>query len=496
MRSLPLLILAIILSLFAHAQTCTPAGDETSYGTSNTWIGYIYDNQDFTNYSGYVNEGTSTNPNFDESFGGDNVSYPTNGCSIYTETFSARYKLIKSFTAGQYQFTVGADDGYRLSIDGGATWIIDRWGDQSYGYTTYATTLGGTYNIVLEYYENGGGNRVSFSVDTLCLGTEDQSIYGTGDVWKGYIYNGTNFNNYAGLVTEGLPGNPNFDESFGGDYTFYNTSACGVLTEQFSARYRLQKTFASGDYIFTAGGDDGYRLSMDGGNTWLINSWADQGYATSMASATLNGTYDMVLEYYENAGGNRLSFNITGSLLPVKLLGFDGKTDNKNISLSWKVSSEINADYYQVEKSADGIAFTVLGKVFATASTSAGKTYGYPDASPFSGINFYRLRMVDKDGKYSYSPVIKIIFTEKKSVSIFPSVIDNGSVYISTSAELKNGLVELFDMTGKKLQQIRLAMLATGQVTALPLINIRSGTYALILKSGADLKAKQIIIVK
>ena len=294
---------AIFLTITAaYTPACTALGDQVSYGTSNTWIEYLYDNLDFTSYMGYVNEGTPGNPNFDESFGGDNVNYNTNGCAVYTETFSARYKLTKTFAAGNYQFTVGADDGYRLSLDGGTTWVINNWNDQSYTITSYTTSLNGTYNLVIEYYENGGGNRISFNVQTACLGSEDQSIYGTGNIWNGYIYDRTNFNQYNGMVNEGSAAGPNFDENFGGDNVIYATSACGVQTETFSARYRLQKTMPNGNYIFTVGGDDGYRLSLDGGSTWVINQWNDQSYMSATYSTTLNGTYNIVLEYFENGG--------------------------------------------------------------------------------------------------------------------------------------------------------------------------------------------------
>ncbi|MEP7278979.1 MAG: PA14 domain-containing protein [Bacteroidota bacterium] len=479
------------------AQPCTPAGDETAYGNSNVWIGYIYDNQDFTAYSGFVTEGNAGSPNFDQNFSGDYVNYATSNCNVYTETFSARYRLSKTFTAGQYQFVVGADDGYRLSLDGGATWIINHWNDQAYTYTTYATTLNGTYDMVLEYYENGGGNRVSFSVATLCSGTEDESIYGSGDVWRGYIYTGTNFNNYSGLVTEGIAGNPNFDESFGGDNTFYNTSACGITTEQFSARYRLQKTFLPGTYIFTAGGDDGYRLSIDGGITWVIDNWGDHGYAVSGYTATLGGTYDMVLEYYENGGGNRVSFGISGSLLPVTLLNFEGKAGTGSIGLNWQVSSEINNDYYLIEKSSNGLSFTALGKVYALTGTPNHSTYHYTDPRPLNGTNYYRLRMTDRDGKYSYSPIIKIEYNTKQTIRIYPAVVENSPVYLTSTTELPNGRVNLFDMTGKKLQEIRLpALLLAGQTLVLPLKVIRSGSYVLVCQAGDVITHRQVIIFR
>ena len=484
---------------FAHPQGCTPAGDQTSYGTSNIWIGYVYDNIDFTNYSSYVNEGTAGSANFDESFGGDYVNYPTNGCSVYTETFSVRYKLTKNFTAGQYQFTVGGDDGFRLSIDGGATWLINRWNDQSYTITSYALTLSGTYNMVLEYYENGGGNRVSFAVAAVCTGAENQTIYGSGDVWKGYIYMGTNFNIYSGLVTEGISGNLNFDENFGGDYVYYNTSACPVLTEQFSARYRLQKTLSGSTYVFTVGGDDGYRLSLDGGSTWVINNWTDHGYGITTYTAALSGTYNMVLEYYENGGQNRVSFSLSSSLLPVTLQNFDGQIAGQNINLRWKVSNQLNTAYYQVERSANGIDFTALARINAGGDVSSGltKSYSYTDASPANGISYYRLQIADKDGKYNYSPVIKLAFTQQKGVLVFPSVADHSAIYLKPSDELRNAVVEVFEMTGKKLQQIKLQSIIPAQQTVtVPLLSSYKGSYIIICKSGAAIKAKQIIIIR
>src|SRR5580692_6927665 len=114
-----MIILFLLFFLLSYgllsAQACsTAAGDQTTYGTNNVWIGYVYTGQNFNNYQGYVNEGASSSPNFDEGFGGGGVTYNTNGCSITTTNFSVRYKLQQSFT-GNFTITVGGDDGYRLS---------------------------------------------------------------------------------------------------------------------------------------------------------------------------------------------------------------------------------------------------------------------------------------------------------------------------------------------------------------------------------------------
>ncbi len=498
MKKILALTIALLAIHFLHAQACTPAGDETTYGTSDTWIGYVYDNMDFTNYSGFVNEGTTGNPNFDESFGGDYVNYTTNGCPVLTETFSVRYKLTKTFLPGTYQFIVGADDGYRLSLDGGTTWVINKWVDQGYAFTVANVTLNGTYNMVLEYYENGGGNRISFSVANACAPTDDQTIYGTGDVWRGYIYQGTNFDAYSGYVTEGTSGNPNFNESFGGDNVLYNTSSCVIATEGFSARYRLQKTFVAHNYSITVGGDDGYRLSLDGGATWVINNWGDHSYATTTYNAPLSGTYDMVLEYYENGGGNEVSFNaVINSTLPVQLISFEGRAIDKSIILNWKVASELNTDVYQIERSANGTDFSPIGKTDASAAIVADKTYTYTDASPLNGINYYRLRMVDKDGKFSFSPVIKILSDDKKGVSIFPTLVSNAAIYLKTSSALNNAVIDVYEMNGKQVKQIKLpSLVSTGQTISLQVPGLSGGSYVLICKTSAEIKSKQIILVQ
>src|ERR1700744_718368 len=173
-----------------NAQACSTAqGDQTTYGTNNVWRGYVYKGQTLASnqYQGYVTEGTSSSPNFNETFGGGST-YNTNGCSITTTNFSVRYKLSQNFASGSYTIVVGGDDGFRLSLDGGSTWAINMWQDQSYVTSTITVNLSGVTNMVLEYYQNGGANQVSFNIVKNCTGTGNPSVYGTNGIWMGYLY--------------------------------------------------------------------------------------------------------------------------------------------------------------------------------------------------------------------------------------------------------------------------------------------------------------------
>ena len=136
-------------------------GNQTSYGT-NEWIGYVYstngaDPPVTQNYLGYVKEPLV----FDRDSGTGNFGGTTTQlCTIPNNNFFVRYKSTIN-TVGKYVITVGGDAGYRFSIDGGTTWIIDQYSDHSYSTSSATVCLNGITNLVLEYFETGGQSRIS-----------------------------------------------------------------------------------------------------------------------------------------------------------------------------------------------------------------------------------------------------------------------------------------------------------------------------------------------
>ncbi len=496
----------------------TSAGDQTTYGSGATpWIGYVYDgvNNFSTNYLGFVTEPLAAS--FDESFTCGACTISINGCSLFTDTFSVRFKSQQTLPCGNYQFTIGGDDGVRLSIDGGSTFLINDYSDHSYRTATATTYLpAGTYNFVLEYYENSGGNRVTFastitsngiggqigSSQTLCnsgaidpaaftnitsaafctgvltyqwqdspdnttftnisgatsatydipsgfpapatryyrrsatngVTTEysntvtvtstvvsgDEVTYGSGS-WIGYAYDGVN--NYSSVNYQGSFTEPAiFDESFCGDNCDFAIAGCPLNTQTFTVRFKMRITLANAGYTFTIGADDGVRLSIDGGSTYLLNDYSDHGYRTVASGVTnLNGTYDFVLEFYENGGGNRVSFSYVASALPVTLSDFKGRQfDNYNL-LEWTTASEKNNQGFYIERSLDAGKFESIGWIPGNGTTLVKQSYSFKDEQPQVGINYYRLNQQDFDLKQEYSNVISVTSSSEPQFNLYPN---------------------------------------------------------------------------
>ncbi|WP_198666760.1 M43 family zinc metalloprotease [Taibaiella helva] len=106
-------------------------------------------------------------------------------------------------------------------------------------------------------------------------------------------------------------------------------------------------------------------------------------------------------------------------VLPVRLKSFTAKTVQTQVHLQWEAGEEIAFSHYEVERSNDGSAFTTIGHTTAKGSHTL---YYFEDRFPLAATNYYRLKMVDRDGRYAYSPVRTALFPSPASTfAIFPN---------------------------------------------------------------------------
>ena len=118
-----------------------------------------------------------------------------------------------------------------------------------------------------------------------------------------------------------------------------------------------------------------------------------------------------------NAEGRMFSLNFNPDLIdnfdnpdafPVEWLGFNARLNANRVELEWSTAIEVNNDYFEVERSIDGMVFESLGKVKGAGFSSEQKDYHYIDQRPAIGPNFYRIKQVDFDGNLSYSSTVEL----------------------------------------------------------------------------------------
>jgi hypothetical protein len=174
----------------------------------------------------------------------------------------------------------------------------------------------------------------------------------------------------------------------------------------------------------------------------------------------------------------------SGNPLPVQWLDFSGTARNGHNYLGWRTAQEKNNDYFQVERSRDGLTFQIIGKVPSSAvngNSSNELAYSYIDKDVPAGASYYRLKQVDKDKRFSYSKVIRL---EHDVTGQFLSVSPNpthGKVYLSIPRAGKASQAQVTDITGKYLKTVQL----TSATTEIDLSGWASGVYFIKYTDGS-----------
>lgn len=135
-------------------------------------------------------------------------------------------------------------------------------------------------------------------------------------------------------------------------------------------------------------------------------------------------------------------------LLPVTLLSFTANNSNAAVSLKWNVAAESNFKQYEIERSTDAVHFNAIGTVSAQNKSS----YSFLDnKTPVVNTVFYRLKLIDIDGRYSYSNIVPIRLSLKSAVIIFPNPAKNEITVSLKKGLAENGRLKITDVTGKEL---------------------------------------------
>ncbi len=216
--------------------------------------------------------------------------------------------------------------------------------------------------------------------------------------------------------------------------------------------------------------------------------------------STINGNISSipnVNSINDNFGGC-LSAPMATSTLPVSLLSFQATLRDKNATLGWTTTNHFNFSHFIIEKSTDARSFTEAAVLFADAATSNAETnYKYKDnlQSCTAKIVYYRLKMVDVDGSFTYSETRMVRLTSEEAkvlISTFPNPATNEvRVMIPTEWQEKAVTYEIFNSTGILMQRYQNKRAA--QVQQMNVQQLNSGNYLLKVSTGANSSTSKFI---
>jgi hypothetical protein len=195
-------------------------------------------------------------------------------------------------------------------------------------------------------------------------------------------------------------------------------------------------------------------------------------YAFELVVTNTCGVFkDTVNLFFSNAGS-----------LPVKLLRFSAnkKNENKDI-LTWQVAEEIDMKHYEVEISGNGFDFKTAGTVAISNSSSSNKTYDFISNVTFSSTNFYRLKMVNIDGSFAYSNILKLSNKQKNinTLDVMPNPAKSNAFVNINSNKAYSCTIEIVNMLGQIISKKNIQIIKGINTIPVDVSNLPRGVFFL-----------------
>lgn len=162
-----------------------------------------------------------------------------------------------------------------------------------------------------------------------------------------------------------------------------------------------------------------------GSNLRLLIDRDGDGFAdndvTPVAGSFINNT--VVFSGIDFQTGDRFTLGNTNASipLPIELISFSAKLQNRSILLSWSTASEHNNDFFTIERTQDAKEWISIGTVKGVGNSTVKKNYHFTDDKPYAGVSYYRLKQTDMDKKFTYSKVVRTEVEEANQILVYPN---------------------------------------------------------------------------
>jgi len=330
----------------------------------------------------------------------------------------------------------------------------------------FSTTAAVPANLVGSYnFDVGTAGGTNTGLTTL----PDASLAGNNGTLVNFTLTGGGSNwveSYAMVVPVATAATSVTGTSFNANW---NTPAVGIIDSYIidvSTVSDFSTGIAGSPYMAAFGTNTVAVTGLTAATTYYYRVRADK------ASVTGQGGYSNTITAISTLPVNSLSFNVS-------------KASGSNL-LQWSTGGELNTKNFELQRSSTGNNFITIATVNASGNSSTTKNYQYSDPLSLNPepIYYYRLKMVDLNGNFTYSDILLIKNGRSITVTVYPNPTQDKVVINVTDKSLLNTTATLSDIGGKRLQNVPI----TQTVTTINISNYEKGVYLLRLANGESIK--------
>ena len=164
--------------------------------------------------------------------------------------------------------------------------------------------------------------------------------------------------------------------------------------------------------------------------------------------------------------------------LPVRYTSLNANCEKDKVLLTWKTAQEQNSSRFDIERSIDGIHWTLIGSQPSAGTSSTEKTYSFTDNTPLQN-NFYRIAQYDLDGRMQYSSVLRSSCNATGMFSIGPNPVRDILFINIVTGNQSQAVMKVFDSKGALVKTQREKVLQGSNLLSLDMTALANGVYSL-----------------
>ncbi len=428
-----------------------------------------------------------------------NFDVNTNNCNI---TIAGNWNRTSgTFDEGTERVMFDGTSAQSITASGGETYYdlvnFNTNGDISLNHDVHVDnnltlTLGSNGKFILNASDltidqnatitGGGSNEFMVTNGTGYLRQED---IGSGGRTGSILFPvGTSTTNYTPCTIQNLGTSDRFDVKVRPQVLFSGTSGPAQLTDVVDVTWDIEEAVVGGSNATLAlqwnlsdelaGFDRSNCYIMHYGTSWVFQQPLGPSTGANPYTRTVTGI----------ANFSPFAIEDISNPLPVTLAEFNARYENGTVLTWWKTLTEVNNDYFTVQRSVDAINFEDIGVVKGAGNSNVIRHYQFEDKAPYQGRSYYRLKQTDFNGKHAYSYIVPVELNGIEILNIFPNPSDDKIQLLIGSSRLDDLVIQICTVEGKIVKKLKHRVHDGVSQVAVWVQELQSGYYIVSATTG------------